>query len=512
MPISVSGPNQAENMSNSKYHVVMFPFMAQGHLIPFLELSKLIARRSGFTITIVNTPLNIRSLRPKVESARQADGALDIRLAELPFSSSAHGLPPDAENTDSIPYHLIIRLMEACEHLETHFEQLIRQISEQEGRPPICIISDMFLGWTLDVADRFGIPRIQFCTCGAYGTALYYSTWMHLPHTKTDSDVFVLPDMENVSLHRSQLSHVLKMATESDPWTLFHHRQIPRNMRSWGSIFNSLEELEHSSLEHMRKSSGRPVWAVGPLLPSSLLSSAAHSNGSALEGIMQGKNEGGHVDACLQWLDSQKPSTVIYVSFGTMNTICASDMKELALGLESSQRPFIWVVRPPLGIPLNAEFSPEFLPDGFEDRIRETKQGFVIREWAPQLVILSHPSTGGFLSHCGWNSTLESLSQGVAIIGWPLAADQFYDAKLLEEEVGVCVELWRGKDGGLTKEKVERTVRLLMEEKRGTELKKRAMEMRDAIRKAVCENEGKKGSSVHDIDDMIQELLSNYPN
>eukprot|EP01018_Ginkgo_biloba_P020562 Gb_16494 [translate_table: standard] len=462
---------------SSRHHVVMFPYMAQGHIIPFLELSKFIARRSGFTITILNTPLNIRELRPKVESTRQADAALDIRLAELPFCGTDHGLPPHTENTDSLEdYQNLLCLFEASEHLRPHFEQFLRQISEQEGRPPLCIISDMFLGWTLDVADEFRIPRIQFCTCGVYSTLIFYSLWTHLPHIKTDSNVFVLPDMENVSLHRSQLSHGLKMATGSDPGTLFLNRQIPRNMRSWGSVCNSFEALEHGSLEQMRKSTGRPVWAVGPLLPSSLLSSApstANSNGSNLEVLLRGKETGPDVVACLQWLDSQKPSTVLYVCFGTMNTICASDMKELALGLESSQQPFIWVVRPPLGFPLNADFSPEFLPDGFEDRIREKKQGFIIRGWAPQLVILSHPSTGGFLSHCGWNSVLESLSQGVPIIGWPLAGDQFYNSKMLEEEVGVCVELWRGKEGELTKERVERTVRILMEEERGIELKKR---------------------------------------
>uniref|UniRef100_A0A0D6QV89 Glycosyltransferase n=1 Tax=Araucaria cunninghamii TaxID=56994 RepID=A0A0D6QV89_ARACU len=492
-----------------KQRVVMFPFMAQGHIIPFLDLSKLIAARSGFTITIVNTPLNIQSLQPKIKSARQANPALDIRLAELPFSAPDHGLPPCCENTESLPPHLILTLLEASEHLQPHFERLIHQICQEDGRPPLSIISDMFLGWTLDVADMFGIPRILFCTCGCYGTLLYFSLWTHLPHTKTDADEFVLPDMPQVSLHRSQLAANFQQATGSDRWSLFQHRQVSRNMRSWGYICHTFEELEHDSLEHMRKSTGRPVWAVGPLLPSIFLSSSFQScaaNGSGL--LLRGKESETDAVACLRWLDSHEPSSVLYVSFGTQNTISASNMKELALGLESSGQPFIWVVRPPLGVPLHSEFSPEFLPEGFEDRIKDKNQGLIVKKWAPQLLILSHSSTGGFLSHCGWNSTLESLSQGVPIIGWPLAGDQFFNSKLLEEKVGVCIELWRGKDGELTREKVERTVKTLMSEDRGRLLRKRAEEMRDAARKAVTAGEGLKGSSIHDIDETIAKLLA----
>ena len=112
--------------TEAKHHVVMLPFMAQGHIIPFLELSKLLAKRTGFSITIASTPLYILSLQPKIESAGPT---LDICLAELPFFNATHGLPPHTENLDSLPYHLFIRLMEASELLEPHFESLIRHIT-----------------------------------------------------------------------------------------------------------------------------------------------------------------------------------------------------------------------------------------------------------------------------------------------------------------------------------------------------------------------------------------------
>lgn len=259
-------------------------------------------------------------------------------------------------------------------------------------------------------------------------------------------------------------------------------------MRSGGFVCNTFEQLEHEHLEHMRKSSGRPVWAVGPVLPP--------------------EEEDSEEISILRWLDSQPPSSVIYISFGSQNSISASNMKELALGLESSGQPFIWVVRPPLGVPLNTEFSSVFLPDGFEERMEAKNQGLIIKKWAPQRVILSHPSTGGFVSHCGWNSTMESLSQGVPMIGWPIAAEQYFNSKLLEQEVGVCVEMCRGSEGELGREKVERTVKMVMCGERGGRLRERAASMREAARRAVMDGgDGtEKGSSMRDLDDMIRHI------
>jgi UDP:flavonoid glycosyltransferase YjiC (YdhE family) len=205
-------------------------------------------------------------------------------------------------------------------------------------------------------------------------------------------------------------------------------------------------------------------------------------------------------------LDSHPPSSVIYISFGTLARISVSQTQELALGLEASGHPFIWAVRPPAD--QVADASSDFLPEGFEKRMNEKKQGLLIRGWAPQLLILSHPSIGGFISHCGWNSIVESMSQGVPIIGWPMAADQFYNSKLLEEMVGMSVEICRGVDAELHRTKVESAVKLLMEEKRGVAVKKRAMEMREAAIGAVLSDEGRviKGSSVANVDNFIEEI------
>ena len=120
-------------------------------------------------------------------------------------------------------------------------------------------------------------------------------------------------------------------------------------------------------------------------------------------------------------------------------------MTELALALESAGRPFIWAVRPPVGHDIKGDFrADQWLPDGFEERARTSNRGLLVRGWAPQVRILAHASTGALLSHCGWNSVLESATHGMPIIGWPLSGEQFYNANMLKEEWGVCVEVARG--------------------------------------------------------------------
>eukprot|EP01018_Ginkgo_biloba_P006770 Gb_26138 [translate_table: standard] len=226
-------------------HLVMFPYMAQGHIIPFIELSKLLASRGGFTITIVNTPLNIRRLQSKIALLRLQAENLDIRLAELPFASTGHGLPPNTESTESLPHSLFLPLLQASQQLEQPFQQLVQDIGRKKGLLPACIISDMFLGWTLDVANRLGMPRLMFCTSGAYSTSIYSSLWVHLPHRQIDSDTFCVPDLPHIRLHRSQLSSDIKASDGSDPGYLISNRNISCNVNSRGTIFNTFEELEH---------------------------------------------------------------------------------------------------------------------------------------------------------------------------------------------------------------------------------------------------------------------------
>ncbi|XP_058101318.1 crocetin glucosyltransferase 3-like isoform X2 [Magnolia sinica] len=456
--------------SPSSPHIVMFPFMAQGHIIPFLTLAKLLDDRTPYTITFVSTPLNIKNL----QSSLPPDTS--IRLTSLPFNPSDHGLPSNAENTNSIPFHLFIHLCQATQTLQPSFYHLLTSISQQDCGPPLCIIGDIFLGWTVDVARQFDIFHVAFSSCGAYSMAAYFSLWLHLPHAKTRLETFQLPGFpETFRLHRSQLASYLREADGSDPWSVYIQKQISLSLHSNGMLCNAIEEMETTGLEIFRRIiAGIPVWCVGPLIPPSFIDSSSSSSSHSLKLSLgrTGKEPGISIDSCTSWLNLHHPRSVLYISFGSQNTISIPQMMELALGLEASGKPFIWVIRPPIGFDVSEDFRVEWLPEGFEERITETKRGMLVKKWAPQVEILSHGSIGGFLSHCGWNSMVESLSQGVPLIGWPMAAEQFYNAKMMEEEL-------------------------------------EAVRVGEMIKAAMRGGEGvEKGSSVAAIDDFIKTALS----
>ncbi|XP_062081590.1 UDP-glycosyltransferase 92A1-like [Humulus lupulus] len=502
--------------SNSKPHqdddyIVMLPFLAHGHLIPFLALAKQIHQRTGFTLIIATTKLNVQYLR-RTSSNKDDDSDSGILFAELPFSSSDHGLPPNTETTENLSLAKVIDLFHASRSLETPLRNLIHESIGKYGRPPLCIISDAFTGWAVDVANSFDSISITFTTCGAYGTAAYVSIWLELPHRKTECEEFEVKGFpKRCRFHRSHLHQFLRAADGSDPWSTLFQPQLMLSLKSHAWLCYTVEEVETLGLQVLRDYIKRPVWCVGSLLPQAVLNDESCSPSSSLRFSKQrvSKEVGISAEKLFEWLDSQEPKSVLYISFGSQNTIGATQMMELAIGLEKSEKPFVWVIRPPVGFDLKGEFRPEWLPEGFEERAKEKNRGLLVRNWAPQLDILAHKSIGAFLSHCGWNSVLESLSQGVPIIGWPLAAEQSHNSKMLREEKGVGVELTRGALGSIVGDEVKKVIDLVMErDGEGEEMKKRANEIKLQIRAAVKEEGEQKGSALKAIDDFVASILA----
>ncbi|OMP03822.1 UDP-glucuronosyl/UDP-glucosyltransferase [Corchorus olitorius] len=239
---------------NEQIKIVMLPFMAHGHLIPFLALAKQIHLRTGFNITIANTPLNVQYLRSTL-IGHDHQHRFGIHLAELPFNSADHGLPPNTENTENLPLDQIGNLLTSSPSLQTPFHRLLLDIiAKQGGNPPLCIISDPFFGWVADVAKSTGILHISFATGGAYGTLAYASLWLNLPHRQTHSDEFSLPGFpERCRFHVSQLHEFMRKADGSDPWSRFMQAQISASFKSFGWLCNTVEEIEPLGLESLRK-------------------------------------------------------------------------------------------------------------------------------------------------------------------------------------------------------------------------------------------------------------------
>ncbi|CAN1170962.1 UDP-glycosyltransferase 92A1 [Linum perenne] len=496
-------------INNGDGHILMLPAMAHGHLIPFLSLARqFLRRRPSLTITIATTPLNINYLTSTLDPAT-ADS--NILLSSLPFHAADHGLPPNAENAGDITLDVRLNLYHAISALQSPVRDLIADITSR-GRPPSCIVSDVFFGWATEVAVSLGIRNFTFTTCGAYGSLGYMSVWMNLPHRRAvesgEEEEFDVPGFpEGYRFQLSQLHWIYRDADGTDPWSKFYIPQIAGSMTSEGWLCNSAEEVEPLGLELLRKFVNRPIWAIGPLLPPEACGQLERK--SRINTQRTGKYSGLFTDKCMEWLGLHEPGSVLYVCFGSQNSITPSQMMNLATGLEQSGTPFLWVIRPPIGFdPKSEPFNPEWLPGGFERRIQQSKTGLLVRNWAPQLDILAHASTGAFMSHCGWNSVVESLSQGVPIIAWPLAAEQGFNSKMVVEEIGAAVELARGTESEVESVEVKRVIEFAMGEQ-GKEMKRKAQEVALHLTAAVRDGETEKGSSVKAMDEFLDTILAN---
>ncbi|CAH1446694.1 unnamed protein product [Lactuca virosa] len=483
-------------------HVVMVPFMAKGHLLPFLELAhRILHHNANLTITIVSTPLNINYLRSAI--ANDPTPPPQIHLRSLPFNSSDHGLPPNSESTEGLTFTQIIKLFYASTTLEAPLREFISDVIVKEGTAPACIISDNFMGWANEVARSFGTVNYTFTTGGAYGTTAFCSICMNLPQRNIADggthDHFPVPGFpESFQFSITQHHPYYRAADGKDEWSIYFLPQLSHCLQSNGWLCHTVEEIETTGCEALRNFTKLPLWCTGPLLPSKMLKTNSGMDTAS------GVNVIGNPEKCIKWLDSHARGSVLYVSFGSQNTLSETQMMELAQGLEESKKSFIWVIRPPIGFDIKSEFKPEWLPSGFEDRIRN--QGLLVHNWAPQLDILCHQSTGAFLSHCGWNSVMESLSQGVPLIGWPLAAEQGFNAKMLVEEMGVCVVLRTGVvDSTIGKEEVKKVIEVVLdknEDGKGNDMRKKATELRKLMHASV------NGSSYKAMADFVSTFSS----
>ncbi|KAF3335254.1 crocetin glucosyltransferase 3-like protein [Carex littledalei] len=485
-------------------NIILFPYLAQGHLIPFLDLARLLEQHThhqfpSISITLLSTPVNIQNLHPLLPSTSK------IHLHSLPFDPTAHGLPPHVENTDSCPSpsHLA-KVSVASRSLQPQFEEFITDQLRTDPNLKLYLITDVFVCWTVPIAKKLSIPHVVFTTCGALGTAAYMSLWLHLPHRQTDEEYFPVPGFpDSFRLHRSQMSYANRIADETA--YKFLNGQIRLSLQSDLMICNTVKEIEPLGLKVLHNVTGiSMIYTIGPLVPL----------GEEKSYQRAGKKLGINREACLQWLDMQAKHSVIYICFGSQNTITVGHMLALAEGLESSRIPFVWVIRPPIGAEKYEageidEFDEKqqmqkWLPQGFIERMTGTKQGLLVWRWAPQLEILTHKSTGAFLSHCGWNSVLESLSRGVPLIGWPLGAEQFFNAKMLEEELGVLVEINRGIECELESREVERVVKEVINGEKGKEMRSKASVCKEIIKNAMANGDsGEKGSSLRSLHDLV---------
>ncbi|TXG58409.1 hypothetical protein EZV62_016238 [Acer yangbiense] len=423
-----------------------------GHMIPMIDIARLLAQR-GVIITIVTTPHN--AARFEKTLARAIESGLQIRLIQLQFPWEEAGLSEGCENFDLMPsLNLATNFLAAAGTLQEPVEKLFEELKPQ----PNCVISDSCLPYTAHIASKFNIPRISF-----QGICCFCLLCMHNTHVSkvlesitSELEYFVIPGLpDKVEFSKPQID---AMPPQLKP---LGEKFQEAELATYGVIVNSFQELEPAYVEEYSK-----------------------------------------------WLDLQDSSSVLYACLGSLCNLIPAQLMELGLGLEASDRPFIWVIREGVN---SKELQKWAMENGFEERNKG--RGLVIWGWAPQVLILSHTAIGGFLTHCGWNSSLEGISAGLPLITWPLFADQFCNEKLVVQilkigvRVGVEYPMTWGKEeevGVLVKrEDVKSAVEKLMNgEKEAEERRTRARELGKLANAAVEEG----GSSNLNIALLLEDI------
>ncbi|OAY69337.1 UDP-glycosyltransferase 73B5 [Ananas comosus] len=476
---------------DGREHVVMFPFMAKGHTVPVIHLAAALSRR-GLRVTILTTPANAPFLR-----------------RSLPRLRSTDHLPPDLY-PDLYPAFL-----RATALLRAPLRRLLLQLvadSSSSSPRPLCFVADFLLSWSLPIARGLGVPALVFHGMSVFSMAMCKSIFSALvtPPSPSSSSAFaaainggdevpftVPGDPRSLLFAPSEVpSEVRNPANPEDPVTRFLVEEIGPAERpaSWGVLVNSFAELDREYVDlfegfYRGGGGGARAWLVGPM---SLL--AARVNAEEEEDPTDHDPEG-----CLAWLDEHRPGEAVYVAFGTQAHVADAQLDEAAHGLVGSGHPFLWAVRsetwaPPA--PLAAQIQ---------------SRGKIVRGWAPQNAILGHVAVGGFVTHCGWNSVLESLSAGKPMLAWPMIAEQVLNAKHLVEILGAGVRVRDiMSDGIVTRDEVAAGVREVMGGggERGQRARARAVELRDAAAAAVAEG----GTSWVALENLLQELrkIKNY--
>ncbi|XP_042485392.1 7-deoxyloganetin glucosyltransferase-like isoform X2 [Macadamia integrifolia] len=455
-----------------KPHAVCIPYPAQGHINPMLKVAKLLHHR-GFHITFVNTEFNHKRLL----NSRGPDSLKG--LPDFQFQTIPDGLPPsDIDTTQDVPT-LCQSTRRAC---LVPFRNLLSKLNTTPDIPPItCVVSDGIMTFTLQAAEEIRVPEILFWTTSACS----FLAFMHYPHLM-ERGIIPLKGMKDIRFR--DLPSFVRTTDPEDIMLNYAKGEVARAPKAAAIIVNTFDALEHDVLNALSAMLPR-VYSIGPL---QLLVNQIDGD-DGLKSI--GSNLWREEQECLGWLNAKEPGSVVYVNFGSITVMTPQQLLEFAWGLANSEQTFLWIIRPDLVTGDSAVLPPEFVT-------RTNKRG-LLASWCPQEEVLNHPAVGGFLTHSGWNSTLENICGGVPLLCWPFFADQQTNCRYSCVHWGIGDEI----DNNVKREDVERLVRDLMVGERGKEIKANAMEWKKKAEEAIAPG----GSSHVHFDDMVnQMLLSNH--
>lgn len=474
------------NAGNDKPHAVCVPYPSQGHVNPMFKLAKLL-HHQGFYITFVHTEFNRKRLL-KSSGPAALDGLPDFRFETIP-----DGQPPsDADATQDIPL--------VCESTSrtclAPFCSLLTKLNNGSPKvPPVtCIVGDGVMSFTVKAAEQFGIPEVLFWTTAACGF-LGYTQYRHLvdkgytplkdmsqvTNGYLDTTLDWVPGTKNIRLR--DFPSFIRTTDSNDFMLNFMMSEVEAVPKAKAIIINTFDALEKDVLDALSAMYPR-IYSVGPL---QLMMNHIHEERyDSLSSKLWKENS-----ECIDWLNTKEPNSVVYVNFGSITVVTEQQLTEFAWGLANSKKSFLWIIRPDIVAGESAMLPPEF--------VTETKDRSMLISWCPQEQVLKHPAIGGFLTHSGWNSTIESIVGGVPVICWPFFAEQQTNCRYSCVEWGMGLEI----DNNVKRDEVEVLVKELMDSEKGKKMKEKAGEWKKKAEEATEPG----GSSYMNLEKLVKEVL-----
>lgn len=441
--------------THKKPHVLAVPAPAQGHLKPLMSLCRQIAKH-GVKVTVVNA----QSIHDKIllSAAKNSDEDDDgIVLTSVP-----DGLSSDDDPND--PFVLSKTLPRT---MPDTLPDLIEMINSSNPNERIsCVIADLSFGWVLDIAEKMGVEGVGFSP----PSMASFDVILRIPHLLQQGYLDTNGSLQNIDQIKVA-DGIPSWRNDEFPWN------VPSNLHVQKSFFELLKE--YKAANKAKLSLSNTCYELEPaacdLHPNFLPIGSPHLIETKSEkSCSDSSNFYPEDESCLVWLDTKPRESVVYVSFGSFAVQSKEQLDELALGLEISGRPFLWVVRRDL-----ANGSRDLLPDGFLERVSEFGK---IVEWAPQNKVLSHPSIACFVSHCGWNSTLEGVSSGVPYLCWPYFCEQTHNESYICDKWEIGLRIDCDENGIRSRYEIKKKIDLLLSDNK---LKENVRKLKDLCAKSV---------------------------
>ncbi|CAH8268741.1 unnamed protein product [Arabidopsis lyrata] len=447
--------------------IIMFPLPFAGHFNPMIELAGIFHHR-GFSVTILHTSYNFP------DPSRHPH----FTFRSIPHNKEGEEDPLSQSETSSMDLIVLMLRLKQC-YAETFRQSLAEEVGGEET--VCCLVSDAIWGKITEVvAEEIGVRRVvlrtggasSFCAFAAY-PLLRDKGYLPIQDSRLDELVTELLPLKVKDL---------PVIETKEPEELYRvvNDMVEGAKSSSGVIWNTFEDLERLSLMDCSNKLQVPFFPIGPF--------HKHSDDHPLKT----KNKDDDKTTC--WLDKQDPQSVVYASFGSLAAIEEKEFLEIAWGLRNSKLPFLWVVRP--GMVRGTEWL-ESLPCGFLEDIGH--KGKIVK-WVNQLEVLAHPAVGAFWTHCGWNSTLESICEGVPMICTPCFSDQHVNARYIVDVWRVGMVLERSK---MEMKEIENALRSVMMEK-GDELRERSLKLKESADFCLT----KDGSSSKNLEKLVSHVLS----